>query len=180
MPLFLNTYKNGSFVFQELEKRGNNISISSNANFASNQNCWLQTSSISEPVEITFDLGDFMIYPYSYLMKGCQGMRMMKIWEVYGRLRPESNWELIDYRDNVDYGLAANPIQVEIPVQRHRGPFRFVKFKLLEDLEQNSSDIRLRLNYFEIKEQHLDPICTCETSSVYHYPLYIFALFLGS
>ena len=160
MPILNDQYGNG-LVFSTIGNgKFQSVNRTSNVKFVSDQECLMSSKSSNKDIEIIWNFGSFVIFPYSYIVETCYDRRYFTEWQIFGRYNENDQWIEIDYRLNFDIGTGKNPKEVEIQFQRKKGPFRFILLKILDDQSHNSNDLLFRLNKFEIRELKLGPICT--------------------
>ena len=102
MPILQN-YDDSGLVFSAITNSGYyNPTITSNINFTDDKTCNLSVESSTGNIEIIWDLGNYGIFPDTYIMKPCNDRRIITEWKLFGRKNEQDKWSIIDHRKDFE------------------------------------------------------------------------------
>lgn len=159
---FNSTNVKGMFTYV-LSKNLKSTSISSNIAInnlinlvdLSKSETGITCESKNDPIEFFFDLGNFRVIVNEYLLNGRYDSRMMKTWKISGRNFADEKWSMIDYKTALHYCTMSGDVCLDendyfVKCNETSGPYRYIKFEMIEDMHNNTEDLRFRLKRFEI------------------------------
>ena len=136
---------------------------------------------LSVPLNIDFDLGQYYVVVSSYMIRGVPEWRRIRDFKIFGKKSIDTDWKEIDSKTRIEYcGILSSRHEdcandkmffIDSPVVF---PFNQIRFQMISDGLNDTSDVRFRLMAFEMYGTLLQKVISHHQCHLSPKPSYLF------